>query len=175
MDPGTTAPNCCFNMISRWFKKRKKSMDINSNYPSCKNDFFYTNMGNGMKAGDFNHPKSKSLVCNTLIDTAKAQEVRRASILVTEPKPKPSIQYYKKRVSFADILVRKEFDAGSQSDGLHEEEDEEEADEEAEYDDVSHDHEPEATKYTKNRVQDPHSSHHRTADVIAAEALLFVS
>lgn len=120
----TPSQACCFNMISRWFKRRKDSIDINGNhnlFPSCKGDFFYTNMG--VKTS-----KSKSLVCNSLITdpplVPPVNEVRRASILVTEPKVKTSIQYYKKRVSFADILdVRKEFDiSGGPHCGLHEDE-----------------------------------------------------
>lgn len=128
-------------------------------------------------------------VCPALIEsTPKASEVRRASILVTVPKSKASIQYYKKRVSFADILVRKEFDAGSQ-DGLHEDNElegveEVHADEEHEgcgkgnEDDMFHDDHEHGSKCSNESTN--HSIHHQTSTPLdgsayAAEALLFVS
>lgn len=180
MDAANTSPTCCFNMISRWFKKRKKSMDINSNYPSCKGDYLYASIGAGGKGSNaFHRMKSKSLVCNNLFDSEAPQvsEVRRASILVTEPKSKSTIQYYKKRVSFAEILDRKEFDPCTPY-GLHEDEgvEEEEGEEEGEEsrDHVPHDRESEDdVNCTKEKINYP--SHHRTADAIAAEAMLLVS
>lgn len=134
--PGPTTASCCFNLISRWFKRRKQSIDINSNCStgsSCKNkDFCYQNLTDPKcarlksKSQLVNHSDNNSLIHPVLTPDHNAG--RRASILVLEPKPKTGMQFYKKRVSFADILIRKEYQDSlldlHHEDAEHEEEEE---------------------------------------------------
>lgn len=164
----TPTASCCFNLISRWFKRRKQSIDINANCStgsSCKNkDFCYQNLADPA----FARLKSKTLVTDSeslisptvFAPTECGTVVRRTSILVLEPKPKSSIQYYKKRVSFADIMIRNEYPVHDQM-HLHDEEADDDEEGRGDEEEDDHDH---GDREEGDQGHNSQSGNHQSAD-----------
>ena len=117
----------CFSFISRWFKKRRKSIDFNSCPASlCNKSKEEKNNNLNNKFSTFSTLNEEScdkisklpLNRNGILSMSPSSPTslcppggRRPSILVTDPKTRSTqINYYKKRVSFGDILFQREFD-----------------------------------------------------------------
>lgn len=115
----------CFSFLSRWFKKRKKSIDFHCPSVSVKGKLAHLkNQNNNEYNAQYN--RQSSLQSNAALVSGE----RRPSILITpdqkEARRATHPNLFKKRVSFGDILYQREYDVDADNghcDHYHHEED----------------------------------------------------
>jgi len=100
----------CFSFLSRWFKKRRKSIDFHCPSVSVKGKLAHLKNQNNNEYNDHYSRQSSLSSCPPIPGSGE----RRPSILIT-PDQKAARRMthphlFKKRVSFGDILYQREFD-----------------------------------------------------------------